>query len=380
MTDTTSAQMIDPEVFADMVSAKFTGKLVVGQFASTANSLEGQPGSTITFPKWAALSDMSDVAEDADLVPEQLGTSDDDATIKEAGKAVAITDRALLVGLGDPLGEAASQFATLAARKVDADLVAEAGSTASSNPLIYDGSGNTLTSNALVSSLALFGDDAEPSDFDGIVIHSRQRADIFRDPDFVHVSEIGDNSIRRRGMIGTLYGLPVFISDRVTKISTVYSALILRKGALGLIYKRRPIVEQARDILGRKTILTTNVHYAVKRLNDAAVCVLKTTVGSIEPPESAYPGAPAKPTVTPGDEQASVAFVAPVDTGSSAIVGYVVRAYVGGTVVAEVVAASSPATVTELVNDVAHTFTVAAVNSAGEGPESPHSDPATPAS
>src|SRR5690606_40496121 len=48
------------------------------------------------------------------------------ATIKEAGKAVEITDRARLIALGDPEAEARRQFGVLASRKDDADLIAQA--------------------------------------------------------------------------------------------------------------------------------------------------------------------------------------------------------------------------------------------------------------
>ena len=45
------------------------------------------------------------------------------------------------------------------------------------------------------------------------------------------------------------------------------------RGALGALYKRRPIVERDRDILKRTNVITTNVHYAVKRLSDRGVCM-----------------------------------------------------------------------------------------------------------
>jgi hypothetical protein len=47
----------------------------------------------------------------------------------------------------------------------------------------------------------------------------------------------------------------------------------MKRGALGLLYKRRPLVESDRDILARSTVVTTTLHYAVKRLNDKGVCV-----------------------------------------------------------------------------------------------------------
>lgn len=287
---TVAADLIVPDVFADIIAAKFPGKLVVGQFANTSHSLEGQPGDTITFPKWAALTDMAELAESTPMVPEKLDQTDSTATIKEFGKAVEITDKALLTGLGDPMNETSDQFAKLAARRVDASLIDAAVDTTLTSPLSFTSNGTTLTWPVIVKAMAQFGDDAEPEDFDGLVIHSRQKADMMQDSNFIEASKLlSTGEVVRRGQIGQLYGLNIFVSDRVktvdidpgSPVDLRYQALILKKGAVGLVYKRRPIVEKDRDVLARTTVLTTNVHYAVKRLDDKGVCVVQTNVGAI---------------------------------------------------------------------------------------------------
>jgi len=90
-------------------------------------------------------------------------------------------------------------------------------------------------------------------------------------------------------------------------------------------------------------------------------------------------GAPAAPVGTAGDAQVSVAYAAPAWTGTSSITGYKIRVYADGALVgAPLPDTASPLVVTGLDNDTPYTFTVAAVNGAGEGPESPHSAAATP--
>lgn len=284
---TVAADLIVPDVFADIVAAKFPGKLVVGQFANTDHTLEGQPGDTITFPKWAALTDMDELAESTPMVPEKLDQTDSTATIKEFGKAVEITDKALLTGLGDPMNETSDQFARLAARRVDASLIDAAVDTTVTSPLAFTSNATTLTWSVIVKGMAQFGDDAEPEDFDGLVIHSRQKADMMQDSNFIEASKLlSTGEVVRRGQIGQLYGLNIFVSDRVKTVDIGggeirYKALVVKKGSLGLVYKRRPIVEKDRDVLARTTVLTTNVHYAVKRLDDKGVCVVQTNVGAI---------------------------------------------------------------------------------------------------
>lgn len=88
------------------------------------------------------------------------------------------------------------------------------------------------------------------------------------------------------------------------------------------------------------------------------------------------PGAPTSPVAIAGDTQASVAFVAPVNTGGTAITGYTVT--VSPPDVVPVNGASSPIVVTGLTNGQAYTFTVTADNVAGTGPASVASNSITP--
>ncbi len=87
-------------------------------------------------------------------------------------------------------------------------------------------------------------------------------------------------------------------------------------------------------------------------------------------------GAPTSSVATAGDTQVSVSFVAPSNTGGTSITGYTVT--VSPADVAPVNGAASPIVVTGLTNGRAYTFTVTADNSAGTGPASSASNPATP--
>ena len=91
----------------------------------------------------------------------------------------------------------------------------------------------------------------------------------------------------------------------------------------------------------------------------------------------AVPGAPTSPVATAGNASASVAFTAPADTGfpANAITGYRVTSSPGGFTGTGL---TSPVTVTGLTNGTAYTFTVAAQNVNGYGPESVASNSVTP--
>jgi N4-gp56 family major capsid protein len=276
---TTASDMVVPEVWGDMVQAEFTGRLVLGNLALTDSSLQGVPGDTVHFPKFKALSDADEVDETKDLVPEKLDTSDDTGTIKEVGKAVEITDKALLNGLGDPLGEARRQLGIVVARKIDTDLIAAA--SASSTAVDHGGDGK-LSWDYFVDAVEQFGDSWDPSDIAGVVVHSKQRAALMRDSDFISADKYPTTSPIARGEVGQIGGVSVFVSDRVktgtegSDSTTTYKALVIKRNALGLLYKRRPVVENDRDVLARSTVVTTNVHYGTKLLDDDGVVVLTT--------------------------------------------------------------------------------------------------------
>lgn len=277
MPQTTRSTQIDPAVFADMVQAEFLGRTRIAPLAVEDNTLEGVPGSTVNFPKFAALTDAAALTESTPMVPEALGTTNSTATIVEVGKAVEITDQALVTAYGDPLAETRRQLGVVVARKVDTDLktVAEAAGAFTQTVAAV------ISWGAIVDAAAKFGDEWEPDLMAGIVIHSKQWADIMKDSTFISADKLGDGGGLpvRSGVVGRIAGVDVFVSDRTTVVAgspNTYQALIVKRGALGLLYKRRPIVETDRDILARSTVVTTNVHYAVKRLNDRGVCVLTT--------------------------------------------------------------------------------------------------------
>jgi N4-gp56 family major capsid protein len=274
---TTSAQMIVPDVWADMVQAKFKGSLVIGTLAIDDNTLEGKPGDSVNFPKWTPLGEAEDLTEGNPMTPEQLGTDPGDtAAIKEAGKAVEVTDKARLVAFGDPFSETQRQLGVLIARKIDKDLT---GAAESAGVITVDASTAPLSWDVMVDGIAKFGDEWDPENMAGVVIHSLQRASLLKDPNFISADKLGTGAVIPRGVIGQVGGVNILVSDRVTVTAgatPTYNALMVRRGSLGLLYKRRPLVETDRDILARTTVVTTNVHYATHRLDDEGIVVLKT--------------------------------------------------------------------------------------------------------
>lgn len=263
--------IIIPEVYADLAQAAFTGKAVVLNSGATIqdNTLVGQPGETVSFPKWDTIGDqLDDLTKGTPMSTVAMGQTDSTATIKEAGKAVEIQDGDKLVQLGNPESEAVRQFGIMAARKVDADLITAAVTAPALS--LAPAAGTKISWPVLVDLIAQFGDDWDPADFAGLFIRSEQMADLFKDSQFVDAGKLGGSTPVKTGQLGIVAGVPVFLSNRLA----LNKAALLKVNSLGALYKRRPIVETDRDILKRADVVTTNVHYATKRLNDQGVAVL----------------------------------------------------------------------------------------------------------
>ena len=282
MAETTSNDLYVPEVWADLAQAEFAGRTILATAASEDNTLVGQPGDVVKFPKWNALGEMEDLTELVPIPTEKMTQSATEARIKEAGKAVEISDTAALVGLGNAQDEAIRQFGILAARKLDSDLYAAAIRTDTGGRTFSDGTpaidsaplkfraGGAISWNRLVDATAEYEDDFEPSDFAGLYINSAERAAIFKDPQFIQ----SQPDLMTRGLIGNVGGLQVRVTNRIP----AGRSLLLKQGALSIKYKRRPIVEQGRDILKRANVVTTNVHYGTHRVNDSGVLVIDWAV------------------------------------------------------------------------------------------------------
>lgn len=294
MATTLKSNLIVPDVWADAVGPTILGKTVLSQLADQDDQLVGVPGDSVQFPKFDYIGDADTLTENVAMTASTLTMTDSKATVKEVGKAVELTDTATLAALGNPNNQAQVQIALAVARKIDADLrtaaeVTETGTDSKGNsktwqPLAVPVADVPLSWHRLTQGFALLGDEYDPAELAGIVVHSTQHMQLLNDPNFISVDKFGQGAVIMRGQVGNIGGIPVLISDRATSVEVDagppavdgYRALIVRKGALALKYKRRPLVETDRDILKRTNIITTNVHYAAKRVDDRGIVIVPT--------------------------------------------------------------------------------------------------------
>lgn len=265
MTQTKIAQMVNPEVLADMVSAKLPKMIKFTPLAYVERELVGQPGNTVTVAKWVYSGDAKDITEGEAIVPDQLTTDKSTMTIKKAGKGVEVTDEALLSGYGDPLGQAAHQIAFAIANKVDNDLATEA---AKATQYVDDA---PTTGDALDKALAVFSDEEDAHYV--AIINPEDAIALRKDTvkEWLRGSEIGANTVVS-GTFGETHGVQIVRSKKVTKgkgflvkISAVETDTddVAKYGAFVINLKRDVAIETDRDILKKTTVITGDEHYGV---------------------------------------------------------------------------------------------------------------------
>lgn len=205
MAVTVKSNLVVPEVFANIVEGEFLTKAKLLKFAKVYNDLQGKPGDTIHFPRWGTLSEATDLTEAQAMTTEVLSASDTTAMIKEIGKAVEISDTAILTAIGDPIAEAARQLATVMALKVDSDIKGELEST--TNVVDHSADG-VLRYEYIVEALAKFGENYD--DVVALVVHSKQASDLLKDSNFINASAFGQPvMVAGYQAIGKIAGIPV---------------------------------------------------------------------------------------------------------------------------------------------------------------------------
>lgn len=253
------AQLVNPQVLADMISAELPNAIALAPLAVVGRKLQGAAGNTLTMPKYGYIGDAKDVAEGADIEIAQMSTTTTSVTVKKAGKGVEITDEAILSGYGDPVGEIKNQLKMSIANKIDNDLfTALAGATLTAS--------GAMSVAGLLTAKAKFGEQVDQPAV--VVISPNNYAKIATEV----VSLENTDKVLIDGVVGKIAGLQVKVSGKVNDTT----AYIIAAGALGIELKRDVMVEADRDIIAGVNVYTANEHY-VAYLKDETKAI-KVTV------------------------------------------------------------------------------------------------------
>ena len=248
--------LIDPQVLADMIDQKLVDAIRFAPLATIDDTLVGRPGSKVELPQYAYIGDATVVAEGADIPISKLEETSVEAEIHKIAKGTQITDEAVLSGYGNPQEEGAKQIVLAIASKLDGEMLAVL--SAITSPMVYTAA-KTLAQGGLEpedvnDALELFGEDVDGQKV--LVCAPALHTKLRNTKDWVPASEIAANMLIK-GAVGECYGCQVMTSN---KLKTSGNAFVVKPGALKIFMKRDTLVETARDIVNKSTIVTADKH------------------------------------------------------------------------------------------------------------------------
>lgn len=278
------SNLIDPEVMADMISAKLPKKIRVAPFAKVDTTLEGAEGDTITVPKFAYIGDAEDVAEGVECGMTTLEASSEKVTVKKAMKGVTLTDEAVLSAHGDPIGETNNQLALSIASKVDNDCMDALSDEEADGRLLYDGSSSKIGYEGIVDAVDVF--EEEVNGEKAMFVHPKQVTTLRKDSNFISADKYNQEVVLK-GEIGMIANTRIVPSKKVKENTegTAYLNPIIKletegeteeeTPALTIYLKRDLNVETERKARKRATEITADEMYAVSVSNDSKVVLAK---------------------------------------------------------------------------------------------------------
>lgn len=261
--ETILSSIINPQVLADMIEGKLVNAMKFTPLCTVDNTLAGQPGNTVTLPQFAYIGDAADIDELGTYNNAELTATTQQVTIKKIGKAVSISDEAILSGYGDPVGEIGKQLAVSIASKVDGDVLAALDNATLIHQVV------SVTPNEINNALVKMGEDFEG---DKYLFVSPATYAVLRDSaEWLPASEVAANLVIA-GTVGMIYGCVVVITN---KIATTDKAYIVKPGAVALFMKRGVFLETFRE-QNDATTFHANKHFAPYLYDSSKVVKLGT--------------------------------------------------------------------------------------------------------
>lgn len=264
---TKAADLINPEVLADAISGKLEDGIRFAPHARIDNKLEGQPGDTITRPKYAYIGPAEDLEEGVPMDPSKLSMTTTQVTIKEAGKAVEVTEKAIITNIDGTMDEAAKQLTLSMADKMEIDYLASLGET----QLTFNGEATSPES--ILDAIDVFNDE---DDEDYILfINNKDYTKLVKS--LLNVGGETQHVAMTKGQVAELVGVKTIERTRRLPEGTAY---LQKPDAVEIVYKKRPNVNSDHDILARTFVLAGNQYYTTNLYNEAGV--VKITPSDVE--------------------------------------------------------------------------------------------------
>lgn len=276
MTPTTGAVFI-PEVWAKDIQMARTNNLVM------ANLVDKQYESSLTYGDTVHITSIAEMTADAmtpgtALVPVAPTETEQTLVIDQYyGKAIEIQDvlkRQSKYDLRRPYTEKLGRAIAVA---MDSSLLSQYANVHTDHKRTAIA---TMTFAEIVEAHTLLDEDNVPMEDRALVINARILGDLRKLPEFTAYDETGREGVRERemGIVGTIYGTKVYLSNAVKTASGAYQALLFHKDAFAMAVQLQPDVESDRDILKKSDLVSISALWGVKTVRPDHAVVLRRTV------------------------------------------------------------------------------------------------------
>lgn len=221
MANTTTQNLFIPEVAMKSLNGRIGKKLQFKNLMYFNNELKGRAGDTVTIPKYGMIGSAQEVAEGQSVDFEAMSQTTEKFTVKQAGKGITITRRALnSAGREQTRNQAISQLAKAMDLRMEEDFI----KAVAKAKIEYDGKADIISYNAIVNALDTF---AEEDIAEKVLIVAPQQVTQLRlDPLFIDKSKYG-NEVMVTGEIGMVASARVVVSRHIKENSGNYENYIV---------------------------------------------------------------------------------------------------------------------------------------------------------
>jgi len=275
---TTTDQHFIPEIWMDGIYKYFERKTVFRGLIDDYSAVFGGAGfgDVLHIPEMSIVS-ASDKSAGSDVSYDATATTETQLTVnKHKYVAKLFEDVAQIQANADLVAKYSKMMGEALARQVDADIWAELDGLNQTQALSAD---DTLTAAVFESALATLGENDIPY-MDGecaMVVNPTLFADILNPSAgiaqyFIRNDAVGEgNRGLRSGMVGSLYGIDVYMSNTVSSggTSSTIPGAIFHKTACAIAVQNEVRVqsEYSIDALGTKVV--SDLLYGVKLIDDS---------------------------------------------------------------------------------------------------------------
>lgn len=255
---TKAADLINPEVLADAISAELPATIRFTPYAVTDNTLTGQPGDTITRPKYGYVGPAEDLTEGVPMDTSKMSMTTTQVTVKEAGKAIEVTEKAVITNVTGTLEEAKKQLTKAMADKVEIDYLATLGTS------LLTSTAGAETPGAILDAIDVFGDEDEQSLV--LFVHPKDYTKLVKN--LFAVGGSTQETAVTKAQVSELVGVKDIVKTKRLAEGTSY---LQKFGAVEIVNKKKVNLETDYDILARTHVLAANAHYTTNLRDDNGV-------------------------------------------------------------------------------------------------------------